>query len=71
MDESLRRRLRFSFVLQVVGALMMGIAAIVRLSAFGLDAITAVLLGAALLIGAIAVVTGVQIRRLSGTTGAS
>lgn len=71
MDETLRRRLRFSFVLQVVGALMMGVAAIVRLSAFGLDAISVVLLAAALLIGAVAVFTGVQIRRLSGMNGAS
>jgi hypothetical protein len=71
MDESLRRRLRFSFVLQVVGAVMMAGAAVVRLSAFGLDAVSAVLLAAAVLIGAVAVVTGVQIRRLSGTNGGS
>lgn len=43
-DDSLRRQLRFSLFLQAFAALMMGGAAVVRLVAIGLDAITVVLL---------------------------
>ncbi len=43
-DDSLRRQLRFSLFLQGFAALMMGGAAVVRLVAIGLDAITVVLL---------------------------
>lgn len=63
MDDTLRRRLRFSLFLQILGALMMGVAAVVRINAIGLDAISAVFLAAALLIGGVAVFTGIQLRR--------
>jgi hypothetical protein len=63
VDDSLRRRLRFSLVLQIMGALMMGVAAGVRISSVGLDALSAVFLVAALLIAGVAVVTATTLRR--------
>ena len=42
-EEQLRRQLRFAFFLQVAGAVMFGIAFVVRAVAFGLDAVTAIL----------------------------
>lgn len=63
MDDTLRRRLRFSLVLQIMGALMMGVAAGVRISSIGLDALSAVFLVAALLIAGVAVVTATTLRR--------
>lgn len=63
MDDTLRRRLRFSLFLQILGALMMGVAAGVRISAIGLDALSAVFLVVALLIAGVAVVTALTLRR--------
>ena len=49
-DDALRRQLRFSVFLQGFAAAMMGVAAGVRIVAFGLDALTAVLVVAFLVI---------------------
>ncbi|MHB1066725.1 MAG: hypothetical protein ACYC2Z_04750 [Candidatus Nanopelagicales bacterium] len=64
-DDSLRRRLRFSLFLQGFAALMMGGAAVVRLVAIGLDAITVVLLLACAGILAAAAFTRSQLARLA------
>lgn len=56
-DASTRRQLRFSLFLQAFAGLMMGGAAVVRLVAFGLDALTVVLLLAFALIVAAGVYT--------------
>jgi hypothetical protein len=63
VDDTLRRRLRFSLVLQIMGALMMAVAAGVRISSIGLDALSAVFLVVALLIAGVAVVTARTLRR--------
>lgn len=42
-DDATRRQLRFSLFLQAFAALMLGAAAGVRLVAFGLDAVTAIM----------------------------
>jgi hypothetical protein len=41
-EEQLRRQLRFAFFLQFAGAVMFGLAFVVRAVAFGLDAVTAI-----------------------------
>lgn len=64
-DDSLRRQLRFSLFLQGFAALMMGGAAVVRLVAMGLDAITVVLLLACAGILAAAVFTRSRLALLS------
>ena len=43
LDDATRRQLRFSLFLQAFAAVMMGGAAIVRLVAFGWDALTVIL----------------------------
>ena len=42
-DDSLRRQLRFALFLQVGGALMFSLAFIARVTALGLDVVTAIL----------------------------
>ena len=49
-DDATRRQLRFSLFLQAFAAVMLGIAAGVRLAAFGLDVVTAILLIAFLVV---------------------
>ncbi len=56
-DESLKRQLRFSFFLQVAGAVMFAIATLVRASAVGIDLVTIILALVTIGIGAAAVFT--------------
>lgn len=56
-DDALRRQLRFSVFLQAFAVLMLGTAAVVRLLAFGFDAVTAILLVALVIVVGAAVFT--------------
>lgn len=62
MDDATRRQLRFSLFLQAFAVLMLGAAAGVRLSAFGFDAVTGILLLATLVVGGAAIFTWSKIR---------
>jgi hypothetical protein len=63
-DDTLRRQLRFSLFLQAFAAVMMAVAAGVRLVAFGLDALTAVLILVTLLIVGAGVFTWTRLRAI-------
>ena len=63
-DDALRRQLRFSLFLQGFAAAMMGLAAGVRIVAFGLDPLTAVLVVACLVIVAAFAYTLTKLRAL-------
>lgn len=64
-DDALRRQLRFSLFLQGFAALMMGVAAFVRLAAFGLDALTAVFMLLCAAIVAAGVFTWTRLRAIT------
>jgi hypothetical protein len=49
-DDATRRQLKFSLFLQAFAALMLGLAAGVRLAAFGFDLVSAVLIIAILIV---------------------
>lgn len=70
-DDSLRRQLRFSLFLQGFAAVMMGGAAVVRLVAIGMDAITVVLLLACAGIVAAGAFTRSRLARLPPRQGNS
>lgn len=64
-DESLRRQLRFAFVLQVAGAAMFTAAAVIRIASFGFDVLAVVFAGIALVISGAAVFTRRKMRELA------
>ncbi len=64
-DNVLLRQLKFSFVLQLVGAGLFAIATIIRFVIDGLDITTFLFLGATVLIGAAAVFTRKRIQQLT------
>ena len=49
-DDATRRQLKFSLTLQAFAALMLGLAAGVRMAAFGFDLVSAVLIFAVLVV---------------------
>lgn len=55
LDDAARRQLRFSLFLQAFALLMMGVALVVRVTAFGWDAV-AVILGVAVIVIVVAAV---------------
>ena len=61
-DDTLRRQLRFSLFLQAFALLMMGVALVVRVTAIGWDAVTAVLAVAGVLIAVAGVFTLKRLR---------
>ena len=63
-DEVLLRQLKFSFVLQIIGAGLFAIATVIRFVAGGLDLTTIVFLGATILIAVAAFFTRSRIQRL-------
>lgn len=63
-DDPLLRQLRFSFVLQIIGATLFAIATVIRFVAGGFDLTTIVFLGATILIGVAAFFTRTRIQRL-------
>jgi hypothetical protein len=63
-DESLRRQLRFAFFLQVAGAVMFTVAAVLRIVSFGFDLLAVVFAGIAVLIGVAAAFTRRKMREL-------
>jgi hypothetical protein len=63
-DDQLLRQLKFSFVLQVIGAALFAIATVIRLVIDGLDITTFIFLGATILIAAAAVFTRKRIQQL-------
>lgn len=63
MSDEQRRQLRFALFLQTFAALMMGIAFVVRASAFGFDGVTALLAIALVAILAAAVYTLTRLRK--------
>ncbi len=56
-DDATRRQLRFSVFLQAFAVLMLGTTAVVRLFAFGFDAVTAILIIALVVVIGAAVFT--------------
>lgn len=64
-EEQLRRQLRFALFLQVGGAAMFAVAAVVRAVAIGFDIVTAILVLITLLIVAAAVFTQRKMRELA------
>lgn len=64
-DNVLLRQLKFSFILQTVGAGLFAIATIIRFVIDGLDITTFLFLGATLLIGVAAVFTRRRIQQLT------
>ncbi len=65
-DDVLLRQLKFSFVLQVVGAALFAIATVIRFIAGGFDLTTIVFLGATILIAVAAFFTRTRIQQLRG-----
>jgi uncharacterized membrane protein YjjP (DUF1212 family) len=65
-EDALLRQLKFSFVLQVIGAALFAIATVIRFVAGGFDLMTIVFFGATLVIIAAAVLTRRRIRQLRG-----
>lgn len=63
-DDALRRQLRFSLFLQSFAALMLTVALVVRLTAFGFDLVVLVLAVAVVLVLAAGVYTFTRMRRL-------
>ena len=63
-DDSLRRQLRFALFLHVGGALMFSLAFIARVTALGLDVVTAIFGLVTLLILGAVVVTAQRLRSL-------
>ena len=63
-DDVLLRQLKFSFVLQIIGAGLFAIATVIRLAIGGFDLTTILFLGATILIGAAAVFTRKRIQGL-------
>jgi hypothetical protein len=64
-EEQLRRQLRFAFFLQVAGATMFAVAAVVRAVAIGIDVVTAILILVTLLILGAATFTRKKMRELA------
>ncbi len=64
-DESLRRQLRFAFFLQVAGAALFAVAALVRIASFGVDLLVVIFACVAILIGGAAVFTRRKMRDLT------
>jgi ABC-type transport system involved in cytochrome bd biosynthesis fused ATPase/permease subunit len=63
-DDVLLRQLKFSFVLQVIGAALFAIATVIRFIAGGFDLTTIVFLGATILILVAAFFTRTRIQQL-------
>jgi ABC-type transport system involved in cytochrome bd biosynthesis fused ATPase/permease subunit len=63
-DEVLLRQLKFSFVLQVIGAALFTVATVIRFIAGGFDLTTIVFLGATILILVAAFFTRTRIQQL-------
>jgi hypothetical protein len=64
-DDSLRRQLRFAFFLQVAGATLFAVTALVRLASFGVDVLALVFACIAIAIGGAAVFTRRKMRDLA------
>jgi hypothetical protein len=64
-EDSLRRQLRFALFLQVAGAALFAVAALVRITSFGVDLLTIVFLCIAVLIGGAAMFTRRKMRDLT------
>ena len=64
-DESLRRQLRFAFVLQVAGAVMFAAAAVIRVISLGVDLLAVIFAAVALLIAGAAVFTRRKMQELA------
>jgi hypothetical protein len=60
----MHRQLRFALFLQIAGSIMFLVAAIVRLTSFGLDALTIFFGAAAVIAGGVAIFTWEQLRRI-------
>jgi len=70
-DDATRRQLRFSLFLQGFAALMLGIAAGVRIGAFGLDLVTAILIIALLIVLGAGWFTWTRMRAIPRSDGLS
>jgi hypothetical protein len=60
----MQRQLRFALFLQIAGSIMFLVAAIVRLTSFGIDALTIFFGVAAVIAGGVAIFTWEQLRRI-------